>query len=472
MEEGVETTMKLDRWGYPIRTTSDACIAAINACYEQLLVFGRNRAVILDATRHDPTCALANVLAAHFLASQDSAKAASFLSAAASSIEGASSYEKAVFQALSCLLGDGKDEYVALDRHFQLLKEYPKDLASLKRAQGLCFYMGRPDLSLNLVEQVMPHNQDQDYVYGMLAFPLLELGRMSEAEMAARKGFELNKNDPWSQHCLCHVLQYECHFKEAVSFMESCSSSWKSCSSFMYTHNWWHVALCYLEGHAPLGKVLEVYDNHIWKELERSDAVPAEVYLNALGLFLRIYVRGYMESVEDRFTSLANAFKNKAVWHLEWLLDLLGLWALASSKNTHKANELLMSMKSRFHSMSKEKQHTMQKGILLAEAIYEYGCGNYRKVFDKLGPDFQAIEFRVVGASEEQIDVFNEVWYDVLLKIGCVSKAITEIENQIKKKGESPFLWRMLEKACILEGKEYAHIAGEKAKYLETAYFP
>lgn len=48
----------------------------------------------------------------------------------------------------------------------------------------------------------MPHNQDQDYVYGMLAFPLLELGRMSEAEMAARKGFELNKNDPWSQHCV------------------------------------------------------------------------------------------------------------------------------------------------------------------------------------------------------------------------------------------------------------------------------
>ena len=46
-----------------------------------------------------------------------------------------------------------------------------------------------------------------------------------------------------------------------------------------YTHNWWHVALCYLEGHAPFGKVLEVYDNHIWKELERSDAVPGEVYL-------------------------------------------------------------------------------------------------------------------------------------------------------------------------------------------------
>ena len=36
----------------------------------------------------------------------------------------------------------------------QLLKAFPRDLVSLKRAQILCFYMGRPDLSLNLVEQV------------------------------------------------------------------------------------------------------------------------------------------------------------------------------------------------------------------------------------------------------------------------------------------------------------------------------
>lgn len=45
-----------------------------------------------------------------------------------------------------------------------------------------------------------------------------------------------------------------------------------------YTHNWWHVALCYLEGHSSMERVREVYDVHIWKELERSDATPAEVY--------------------------------------------------------------------------------------------------------------------------------------------------------------------------------------------------
>jgi hypothetical protein len=34
----------------------------------------------------------------------------------------------------------------------------------------------------------------------MLAFPLLELGRMADAEKAARKGYELNKQDCWTHH--------------------------------------------------------------------------------------------------------------------------------------------------------------------------------------------------------------------------------------------------------------------------------
>lgn len=32
---------------------------------------------------------------------------------------------------------------------------------------------------------------------------------------------------------LCHVLQFECRFKEAVEFMEECSATWNSCSTFM-----------------------------------------------------------------------------------------------------------------------------------------------------------------------------------------------------------------------------------------------
>ncbi|XP_026666170.1 tetratricopeptide repeat protein 38 isoform X2 [Phoenix dactylifera] len=439
------TPTRSDRWGHPVRTTSDACIAAVDSYYEQFLSYGRNRAVILQAPLHDPSCVLANSHAAHFLAPKNPSKASSLLAAAASSLENATSYEKAVFRAISCLVGEEKDEGTAVERHMELLMEFPKDLVSLKRAQILCFYMGRADLSLNLVEQVLPQNEDQSYIYGMLAFPLLELGRMSEAEKAARKGIDINKHDLWSQHNLCHVFQYECRFKEAVDFMEACSSLWSSYSSFMYTHNWWHVAVCYLEGDSPLPKVLEVYDHYIWKELEQSDAEPGEVYVNALGLLMRVYVRDHMGYIEERLLTLADRLEDKSIWHMEWLLDLLALWALASTNKIHKAEDLLKSMKSRIYSMGRKKQHIMQRGIPLAEAIYEYGRGNYQKVFDILGPKFNAIDFKIIGASDEQLDVFNEVWIIVLLKVGQASKAIEEIEKQVSIRDGAPFLWRLLE---------------------------
>lgn len=36
----------------------------------------------------------------------------------------------------------------------------------------------------------------------MLAFPLLELGQMEEAEKAGKRGLEICKDDPWSQHAV------------------------------------------------------------------------------------------------------------------------------------------------------------------------------------------------------------------------------------------------------------------------------
>ncbi|KAL5198263.1 hypothetical protein ABZP36_001775, partial [Zizania latifolia] len=122
----------------------------------------------------------------------------------------------------------GEGRHVAIEWHLELLKEFPRDLMSLKRAQLICFYSGRLDTSLKFVEQVLPENQDQNYIYGMLAFPLLELGRIDEAERAARKGLAINKNGCWSQHNLCHVFQQECHFKEATELMKSSSPPWEA----------------------------------------------------------------------------------------------------------------------------------------------------------------------------------------------------------------------------------------------------
>ncbi|KAK9107809.1 hypothetical protein Syun_023820 [Stephania yunnanensis] len=410
--------VKIDRWGSPVRTSSDACISAINSYYEQFLNYGRNRSVILEASVHDKDCVLGNILAAHFLYSSNSARASTHLESARARLERATVYERAVFEAVSSLFGSGRDDDVAFELHKKLLKQFPKDLVSLKRAQLLCFYIGRPDLSLALVEQVLPQNREESYVYGMLSFPLLELGRMSEASEAAKKGYEINPNDVWSQHNLCHVFQYECDFQEAVDFMKKCSSSWHCCSSFMYTHNWWHVAVCYVESSSAITKVLEIYDHNIWKELQKSDVAYLEVYLNALALLVRVYVRGPMDAFGERLKILADCVMDQ-----------------------------------------------------LAEVMFEYGRGNFDSAFRLLSPDFDSKEYKMIGASDEQLDVFNEVWYCILLHTGQYNKAIEVLEKQVENRHGIPFLWRLLERGYSMAGRHQdAILATKRASALEAAY--
>ncbi|KAG5388770.1 hypothetical protein IGI04_030311 [Brassica rapa subsp. trilocularis] len=255
----------------------------------EVLSYGRNMKVILEAPLHDKDCVLGNILAAHYLSSCDPSKVNLYVKSASSKLERSTPYEKAVFETVTYLISEDKDDDLAFEMHIELLKRFPKDLVYLKRAQVLSFQMAKPVPFLNLVQQVLPANQDESYIHGMLAFPLLELGRMEEAAAASRKGYGINKEDALAHHCFCHVLQHKCHFKEAVEC----------------THNWWHVALCYLEGGSPMSKVKEIYDNHIWKELEKEDAIPPEVYLNALGLFLRLDVRDVLDGFKDRLELLA-----------------------------------------------------------------------------------------------------------------------------------------------------------------------
>ncbi|RZC86291.1 hypothetical protein C5167_007478 [Papaver somniferum] len=432
MERGEENTVKLDKWGYPVRTSSDACIDAINSYYIQFLSRGRKTSVILKAVTDDESCVLANTLAAYESYQLNLSKSQAYLSSAKSQLKYATPYEKAVFLAISRLVGEDRDDESAYFLHSALLAQFPKDLASLKRGHDLCFFMGQPDKCLSLVKQVLPQNEEEDYIHGIYCFALLELGRMAEAEKAARKGLEINKDDIWSQH------GYECRFEEAAKFMEKNSPSWDVCSSFMLTHCWWHLAICYLDGNSPISKVLSIYDLHIWGELEKSDAIGTQVYLNAIGLLMRVCVRGHANSMGGRLEKLVGHLTNKSVWHIQWHMDILILWALSSTSKITEAETLLKEMK------SKKTNPSLQKGIQLSEGLLEFGQGNHEKAFKLLGPDFETAEYKVIGASDEQLDVFNEVWYSVLLNTGRYQIAINQIQKQIDKTKGVPFLWRLL----------------------------
>jgi len=463
-----------DLWGYAVHTQSDTCISFINTFYHQVLRYGAERRIILQAADADANCVLACALAAAYMLTQQDGKqknhsADFYLNAANCNLDRATRYERLVLAAVTAWVKGHTRE--VLDFHFQIVAEFPRDLVSLKRGQVLCFYMGKQEEMLQLALQALPANKESPFIYGMLAFALIEAGgRMNEAEVAARRGLTIDSDDVWSQHALCHVLQHECRYKEALALMAGCSHTWNSCCSFLYTHNWWHTALCELEQGEKgfLGRVLEIYDNHIWVSNDQADC--SQDCLNALGLLLRLDVQGHHNVVDARIASMEKCLLNEVTWHQEWLQDLLLVWGLARGGHGPHAKRLLQSLNARVEEMDSDQQKPLQPALTLAKALYEYGVGNFDAVCHLLGRDSRSDKYKAIGASGEQVDVFVDLWCDVFLRTSKPLLVVEVAEHRASERSGVPFNWHILEKAYAAAGQsEKAAIAASRASVLNTA---
>lgn len=58
------------------------------------------------------------------------------------------------------------------------------------------------------MEQVLDVNVESPYMYGMLSFGLLEVGRIREAESFARLALLIEGQDPWAQHAVCVCMDH------------------------------------------------------------------------------------------------------------------------------------------------------------------------------------------------------------------------------------------------------------------------
>lgn len=95
--------------------------------------------------------------------------------------------------------------------------------------------------------------------------------------------------------------------------MEACSASWDSCSSlrFRITGGMSLFVTWNLEGGSPISKVQNIYHNKMCKELEKEDAVATDVYMDALGLMLRLDTRDKLPEFLDGLKVLADCLTDQ-----------------------------------------------------------------------------------------------------------------------------------------------------------------
>eukprot|EP00743_Colponemidia_sp_Colp-15_P010646 GILK01011753.1.p1 GENE.GILK01011753.1~~GILK01011753.1.p1 ORF type:complete len:415 (-),score=78.29 GILK01011753.1:200-1444(-) len=398
-----------DYKGLQVTTTSPMAVQYINAFIQEVLQYGRHWKVILDAVEADPTCAYANCLAAlYWMAYERPEKALVALNEAKAHRSGISRREEMFLDAVT--QSSNNDIDAAIATHMQISIEYPLDLLNVKRGQVLCVLFGRKQEMLQLSQNSITAHPNDHFAWGMFAFALEETGQLTEAYAAVAKGERLlddpkttvcgeqhdNKHprihhtDPWLHHAMCHLLYREHKMEEALEYMLRHSHAWEHAGTFMYSHNWWHVALLYIAKDQHT-QALDLYDHRIWV----SNKSGTQEQLNAIGLLIRLDLRG--ESIMSRCLDVSLYAVDKTVWHKERLLDVLLAWLLQKCGHHTLVDELIQGIGS---SGSAE-------GRFYAEAMRSFAREDYEQVV-------QLIQHRcdstVLGGSDEQRDVIQEVF--------------------------------------------------------------
>lgn len=427
--------MLRDAQGLKVTTTSGTAIAAINQFVDQSLSYGNQAEVILTAIAADPTCAIAHAhAAAHYLSQEtagDRMMAVPYLQAAKTHMVQTTKREQLYIRAI--LAWASGDTQQAIAYHEEIAQQYPRDLASVQRGQYHYFYLGNKAGLRQIAEKVLPANRENHYLYGMIAFGLEQCHQLAAAETVGRQAIEINRHDPWAQHAIAHVMETQGRMDEGIAWMESFSDTWTNCNSMLYTHNWWHVALYYLEK-AEISDVLRLYDAHVWGRAAKQSA---KDQVGAISLLLRLELRGV--DVGDRWQELVPFLAARIHEHALPFQDLHYVYALARAGRTELVNEMLFSMQAYARKALPENQKTwVEVAIPAAKGMAAHATREWERAIADLKATLPRLH--QVGGSHAQRDMFEQVYLHAWLQAEQNHQALRLLEQRAIAQRYIPFL--------------------------------
>ncbi|MBD2360585.1 tetratricopeptide repeat protein [Anabaena minutissima FACHB-250] len=403
--------MLKDAQGLVVTTDSANAIAAINRFSNQMLAYGRDaETAILQAITADPTCALAHAYAAAYYLTQENRKAwqqaQSYLRTAQQHYTQITAREKLYVQAILAWANQEID--VAISTHEEIANQFPRDLISVQQGQYHYFYTGNKEKLLAIVQKVLPSNPKNHYLYGMVAFGLEQCDQLETAENMAHQAIALNRYDPWAHHAIAHVMETQGRVDEGIAWMESFADTWENCNSMLYTHNWWHIALYYLQLE-NYQKVLTLYDTHIW---QRANKQSPKDQVGAISLLLRLELHGV--DVENRWQGISPYLYSRIDEHALPFQDLHYVYALAKAGHHDWVNEMLQSMQ--YHALSINpflRRSWVEVTIPAARGMVAHAKGDLHKTVAELKPVLSRLH--EIGGSHAQRVLFGQVYQNAEL---------------------------------------------------------
>jgi tetratricopeptide (TPR) repeat protein len=273
----------------------------------------------------------------------------------------------------------------------------------------------------------------------------------------------MQRNDPWAHHALAHCLEARGRLVEGVAFLRSVSDTWEDCNSFMYTHNWWHLAL-FLIDLDRLDEALALFDQRvwgIWKEF-------SEDQINAISLLARLELRGV--DVGSRWADVASYLGQRLHDHFVPFLDLQYLYALARAGKRSAVTEMLASLEDRAERARPfEREAWADCAVPAAHGLAAHARGDFAEAARLLGQAMSHLQ--PIGGSIAQRALFGTIHLDALIKSGWNDAAVKILQADERERPGVPSTKRALAGLYRKLGRaEQAMTADYQAEQLARQY--
>jgi len=457
-----------DGQGLEVSNANAAAIAALDFLTAEWLAFGNRLAEFIAIADKEESCALLPVMAANLVLSMNSAEgqeaARRYLARAQALAKGgeeANDRESAWLAATAAWLAGETDRSLAI--HEAMAADWPRDLLAGKLGQLHAFNRGDSEALLRIGERLFAANQDNRYVHAMYAFGLEECNRIDEAEAAARQALAIDRRDPWAHHAIAHCLEARGKMLEGVAFLQSMTDTWESCNSFMYTHNWWHLAL-FLIDLDRTDEALGLYDRRVWGVWKEF----CEDQINAVSLLARLELRGV--DVGERWADVALYLKPRLHEHFSPFLDLQYLYGLARAGEHSAVTEMLASLEERAeNARAFEREAWADCAVPAAHGLAAYAKGDFAEAARLLGQAMPHLQ--PIGGSIAQRALFGAIHLDALMKSGWNDAALAILQADDRERPTVPWTKRSLGDLYRRVGRTEQALAAEyQAEQLARHY--
>lgn len=323
----------------------------------------------------------------------------------------------------------------------EILIDHPRDVLAFRLAHYLHFFVGSIVEMRDSAARVLPcwdeSVPDYGYVLGCRAFGLEETGDYAPAEALGRRAVELNPDDVWAGHAVCHVLEMQGRHREGIDWVDRHENVWTARNAFA-NHVWWHRSLYYLELE-QYDAVLDQYDRYVWRQ-------PSEDNLditNAAALLLRLDLLGV--DVGERWHQIADIVAaSRLDERVRPFNDAHFVMPLAMTGRRADNEALLASMRG----YAEEKRGSdvtiapilADAAIPVAEAVGAYAEGDYGRAVDLLMP----VRYRLLplGGSWAQRDVFTRLLIESATRAGRTRLARALLAERSALKPTSAPTWK------------------------------